>query len=99
VCKEAGFEPLEFNASDTRTKTTLAEKVMNATSSRGISEFFTKIKDKDKQPTCIIMDEVDGMSTGDRGGIAELISMIKKTQVPIICVSYLDHEIILEIIK
>jgi len=32
------------------------------------------------------MDEVDGMSSGDRGGVAELIALIKKTQVPIICI-------------
>jgi replication factor C subunit 1 len=34
----------------------------------------------------IIMDEVDGMSAGDRGGSAELIQIIKKTKVPIICI-------------
>lgn len=27
------------------------------------------------------MDEVDGMSSGDRGGMAELISLIKKSKV------------------
>lgn len=32
------------------------------------------------------MDEVDGMSKGDRGGIAEIIHMIKNTTVPIICI-------------
>jgi len=31
------------------------------------------------------MDEVDGMSSGDRGGMAEIIALIKKTHVPIIC--------------
>ena len=31
------------------------------------------------------MDEVDGMSAGDRGGMAFLISLIKKTRIPIIC--------------
>lgn len=36
--------------------------------------------------TVIIMDEVDGMSGGDRGGSQELIMMIRKTQVPIICI-------------
>jgi replication factor C subunit 1 len=29
----------------------------------------------------IIMDEVDGMAGGDRGGVAQLISFIKKTHV------------------
>jgi replication factor C subunit 1 len=32
------------------------------------------------------MDEVDGMSSGDRGGIASIINMIKNTKVPIICI-------------
>lgn len=32
------------------------------------------------------MDEVDGMSAGDRGGIAELIKLLKTTHVPIICI-------------
>jgi len=34
----------------------------------------------------IIMDEVDGMSSGDRGGVAAIIAKIKSTKVPIICI-------------
>ncbi|KAJ1849650.1 DNA replication factor C complex subunit Rfc1 [Coemansia sp. RSA 2708] len=34
----------------------------------------------------VIMDEVDGMSGGDRGGSTELIQLIKRTKVPIICI-------------
>jgi len=37
--------------------------------------------------TCLVMDEVDGMSSGDRGGMAELIQIIKETRVPIICIA------------
>lgn len=33
------------------------------------------------------MDEVDGMSSGDRGGIQALIEHIKTTKIPIICVA------------
>ena len=32
------------------------------------------------------MDEIDGMSAGDRGGIAELIACIKISKIPIICI-------------
>ena len=35
---------------------------------------------------CLIMDEVDGMSAGDRGGVADLINTIKGSKVPIICI-------------
>jgi replication factor C subunit 1 len=36
--------------------------------------------------TCLIMDEVDGMSAGDRGGVGALNALIKKTKVGIFCV-------------
>ena len=47
---------------------------------------FINDKNKDMQKTLIIMDEVDGMSSGDRGGITAITDMIKKTKVPIICI-------------
>jgi hypothetical protein len=31
--------------------------------------------------TCLIMDEVDGMSAGDRGGVGALNGLIKNTKV------------------
>lgn len=36
--------------------------------------------------TVLIMDEVDGMSAGDRGGVADLIASIKMSKIPIICI-------------
>jgi replication factor C subunit 1 len=33
------------------------------------------------------MDEVDGMSSGDRGGLAELCQLIKTSKFPIICIA------------
>lgn len=35
---------------------------------------------------CLIMDEVDGMSAGDRGGVADLIQTMKTAKLPIICI-------------
>ena len=32
------------------------------------------------------MDEVDGVGSGDRGGIAALIQVIKESKTPIICI-------------
>lgn len=31
--------------------------------------------------TVLIMDEVDGMSAGDRGGVGALVQLVKKTRV------------------
>ena len=36
-----------------------------------------KITDK----SCLVMDEVDGMSAGDRGGVGALAALIRKTKV------------------
>lgn len=41
---------------------------------------------KNLQRSVMIMDEVDGMSSGDRGGITEIIRMIKDSKVPVICI-------------
>ena len=38
------------------------------------------------QKSVIIMDEVDGVGAGDRGGIAALIKVIKNTRTPMICI-------------
>lgn len=34
----------------------------------------------------MVMDEVDGMSAGDRGGVQELMRVIQSMRVPIICI-------------
>lgn len=42
---------------------------------------------RSKHPKAVlIMDEVDGMSAGDRGGVADLIANIKISKIPIICI-------------
>eukprot|EP00980_Cylindrotheca_fusiformis_P028569 scaffold22612_cov138-Cylindrotheca_fusiformis.AAC.3 len=87
VAKEAGRDLLEFNASDARSKKTLQSTLGDLTGSQALS--FGPVNGKKKSPKklrCIVMDEVDGMGAGDRSGMAELIQMIKKSMVPIICI-------------
>lgn len=71
------FNVSEFNASDIRNKRGV-NLMENSSYSLDIA--------KNIQRPLIIMDEVDGMSSGDRGGIAAIIQMIKTTKVPIICI-------------
>ena len=55
----------------------------------GVSDVQYKSKSSSKaeakrhfdKRSVLIMDEVDGMSSGDRGGIAELITLIKTSRV------------------
>eukprot|EP01117_Protostelium_nocturnum_P000965 TRINITY_DN11296_c0_g1_i1.p1 TRINITY_DN11296_c0_g1~~TRINITY_DN11296_c0_g1_i1.p1 ORF type:complete len:809 (-),score=298.28 TRINITY_DN11296_c0_g1_i1:150-2576(-) len=87
VAVEKGYKVVEFNASDARTKNSLQEHVTELTKSRSLTEFFGAKRAEEKpKKTLLIMDEVDGMSAGDKGGMAELIQIIKKTSIPIICI-------------
>ncbi len=87
ICQDLGFNVVELNASDARNKKSLKEEVEELTDNRSLKEFFTvKKAAPTTKKTVLIMDEVDGMSAGDRGGVAELISMIKTTKIPIICI-------------
>ena len=42
--------------------------------------------EESKKKLVLIMDEVDGMSAGDRGGVGALAAVCKKTQVPMILI-------------
>jgi replication factor C subunit 1 len=87
VAKEAGRDLLEFNASDVRSKKALGQGLGDVTGSRVLFDTSDGSGKKGSmKKRCIIMDEVDGMGAGDRSGMAELIKMIKTSQVPIICI-------------
>jgi replication factor C subunit 1 len=92
VAKEAKRDLLEFNASDARSKKALQQSLGDITGSQALNFGISKDKNNNHQKAnaktlrCIIMDEVDGMGAGDRSGMAELIQMIKKSKVPIICI-------------
>eukprot|EP00466_Bigelowiella_natans_P015023 jgi/Bigna1/66835/fgenesh1_pg.2_\ len=88
VCRSLGFNKIESNASDVRNKAHLEQKIVAIARNRGIMEFMGGAKKKGAGgPTCLVMDEVDGMSgNSDRGGMQLLIKIIKSTQVPIICI-------------
>jgi replication factor C subunit 1 len=92
MAKEAGYSPLELNASDARSKK-LVENSTNIDNT-SLDGFFggqgmqstTVTGASITSRTCLIMDEVDGMSAGDRGGVGALNALIKKTKIPIILI-------------
>ncbi|ORE17800.1 DNA replication factor C, large subunit [Rhizopus microsporus] len=87
VAETNGYEALEFNASDVRNKKILEQNLSEMMDNRTMTEFFQTGKPQPKgKKVVLIMDEVDGMSAGDRGGAAELAAMIRKTKIPIICI-------------
>jgi replication factor C subunit 1 len=87
VAKENGRAVLEMNASDARSKKALTMGLGDVTGSQVIN-FGRKGSSTlpAVQKRCLIMDEVDGMGAGDRSGMSELISVIKSSRIPIICI-------------
>ncbi|KAK6825229.1 hypothetical protein PG987_012723 [Apiospora arundinis] len=89
AAKLEGFDVLEQNASDTRSKKLVesgVSEVMNNTSLSGYFAGDGKKVDKQKKNIVLVMDEVDGMSAGDRGGVGALAKFCKKTEVPMILI-------------
>lgn len=89
AAKLEGYDVLESNASDTRSKKLVENgvaDVMNNTSLLGYFSGDGKNVDAAKKKIVLIMDEVDGMSAGDRGGVGALAKFCKKTEVPLILI-------------
>ncbi len=69
LARELDFEIIEVNASDTRNKEHIQEIIGNAAKQQSL---FSKGK-------LILIDEVDGISgTYDRGGVPELVTILKE---------------------
>jgi len=77
AAKELNLEIIELNASDLRNKEEL-QKVLKPASKQ--KSFFKKGK-------IILVDEVDGLSYKDTGGLPELLMLIETTEFPIIMTS------------
>lgn len=93
VSNMLGFQAIEVNASDNRGKAdSKIVKGISGNTSNSIKELVSNEAlncgmDWSKHPkSVLIMDEVDGMSAGDRGGVADLIASIKIAKIPIICI-------------
>lgn len=71
LAKEAGYAVTEYNASDTRSVGSLRGQF-----ALGMRRLRREV---------IVMDEVDGLS--ERGGVAEVAAIIKRTTTPIFCIA------------
>lgn len=76
VVTACGYEVVELNASDERSASAVRRWFDTASSSGHVGA-----------KRVVIMDEVDGMSSGDRGGIGELARVIRSCTFPILCIA------------
>jgi DNA polymerase III delta prime subunit len=93
ILNELNYDIINYDAGDVRNKSVIDDITKNNMSDKNIMSLFNK---KVKN-IAIIMDEIDGMNNGDKGGINTLIKLIrpKKTKKqkqeevtmnPIICI-------------
>ena len=72
ILKHFDYEIIEFNASDVRSQKSVKDNLLKILNNTNVS----LMQDNKLRDIGIIMDEVDGMSSGDRGGVSELVSII-----------------------
>jgi len=107
LLKENNYDIISYDAGDIRNKSVIDAITRNNMSCKSVISLFTK----KPKPIAIIMDEIDGMNNGDKGGINALIKLIRQkktkkqkledtTYNPIICIgSYHQDKKIKELIK
>ena len=94
ILSENGFDVCEFNASEVRNQKQIKEQINEINGNVNVLDFMNY----KKRQMGIIMDEIDGMSSNDRGGVSELMDiMFKNTPVkkelnipsgsPFVCIS------------
>ena len=85
--REFDYDVREFNASEIRNQKLIKENILDINGSVNVAD---KLCYK-KKFIGIIMDEIDGMSSGDRGGLSELCNIIYKNKSnnisPFICIT------------
>ncbi|KAI5301558.1 replication factor C subunit 1, partial [Ascosphaera atra] len=89
VAKIEGYDIVESNASDTRSKKLVEEGLRGVLDTTSLGGYFAgagKNVQATKKNLVLIMDEVDGMSAGDRGGVGALAAVARKTNVPMILI-------------
>ncbi|KYG49201.1 hypothetical protein M433DRAFT_59561 [Acidomyces richmondensis BFW] len=89
VARLEGYDVVESNASDTRSKKLVEQGLKGVLSTTSLMGYFgrgTSEADASRKKLVLIMDEVDGMSSGDRGGVGALAAVCKKSNIPMILI-------------
>jgi len=102
VLKKLNYDIIKYDAGDVRNKTIVDQITKHNMSDKNVLSLMQKKTKK----IAIIMDELDGMNSGDKGGINTLIKLIRPkktkkqkkedtTMIPIICIGnyHIDKKI------
>ena len=102
ILKDLDYDIIKYDTGDVRNKSLIDSITNNNISNCNVLQQMKGITKK----IAIVMDEIDGMNNGDKGGITSLIKLIRqkktkkqklesKTRNPIICIGnyYIDKKI------
>jgi len=102
LLKSLNYDVIKYDAGDVRNKALIDTITSNNMSSQNVLQLMARKPKK----IAIVMDEIDGMNNGDKGGITALIKLIRQkktkkqklehmTMNPIICIGnyYVDKKI------
>uniref|UniRef100_A0A6C0BAR2 ATPase AAA-type core domain-containing protein n=1 Tax=viral metagenome TaxID=1070528 RepID=A0A6C0BAR2_9ZZZZ len=102
ILKELLYDVINYDACDTRTKDIIDNISTYHSSDSNVISLFTKKKTK----IAIVMDDIECMNNGDKGGINTLIKLIRPkktkrqklegtTHIPVICIgnNYVDKKV------
>ena len=102
ILKKINYDVVMYDAGDIRNKSVIEMITKHNMSDINVLSMFNK----KKKPIAIVMDEIDGMNNGDKGGINSLIKLIRPkktnkqkkeqmTMLPIICIGnyHIDKKI------
>ena len=102
ILKELNYDIVKYDAGDVRNKSIIENITKHNMSDKNIMSLFNKKAKK----IVIVMDEIDGMNNGDKGGINSLIKIVRpkktkkqkleeNTMNPIICIGnyHIDKKI------
>jgi len=74
VCKQTRFWVQEFNASHTRTGSSFRQTILPLLMETGVSKW---IHPSTPNGRVVLLDEMDGLSQGEKGGLQELLDYLK----------------------
>jgi len=74
VCKDAKYWIQEFNASHTRTGSSFRQTIMPLLIETGVSKWIHPTTPNGR---AVLLDEMDGLSQGEKGGLQELLDYLK----------------------
>ena len=102
ILKKLEYDIIRYDAGDVRNKSIIENITKHNMADKNVLSLFQKKTKK----IAIIMDEIDGMNSGDKGGINSLIKLIRpkktkkqkkenSTMIPIICIGnqHIDKKI------